>query len=121
MKAIYGLLIIIENGRVIWSRPCVENALYAFPDGCYDLRLEHSPKFNRDLYELYGVPGRKEIKIHTANSYKELEGCIAPGLGWADIDKDGYIDVTSSGPTVDDFIKAMGGIKTTYIRVTTLT
>jgi len=34
-----------------------------------------------NTYELQDVPGRNGIRIHPANVFDELEGCIALGLG----------------------------------------
>lgn len=66
------------------------------PKGIYNLKLEHSPKFNRNLWELYGVPNRSECKFHSANYWRQLNGCIALGHAHKDIDNDGDVDVTSS-------------------------
>lgn len=49
------------------------------PIGRYRMKLEYSPKFKRDLWELKDVPNRFEIKIHAANVASQLQGCIAPG------------------------------------------
>lgn len=60
-----------ENNAV--GRSCV-------PVGKYLLKFEESARFGRFLWELKGVPGRAESKLHPANLASELEGCIAPGL-----------------------------------------
>ena len=78
------------------------------PAGTYTLRLEYSPSFKTDLYELKGVPGRSEVKIHIANYVSELRGCIAPGLKWADLNKDGIIDAANSRDAFAGFMRAMG-------------
>ncbi len=66
------------------------------PVGIYNLKLEFSDKFGRDLWELYGVPNRSECKFHSANYWRQLNGCIALGNKHKDIDGDGDVDVTSS-------------------------
>ena len=43
---------------------------------------------------LVGVPGRDGIRIHPANSAKELEGCIAPGV-YEDAEPDWVFDSRS--------------------------
>ena len=78
------------------------------PDGTYNVVLEHSPRFNMDLWELKGVPNRSECKIHSANYAHQLNGCIAPGSGHTDIDGDGVLDVTNSKATLEAFHNAMG-------------
>ena len=56
------------------------------PAGTYAVEREYSPHFDRDLWELKGVPDRSECKIHPANRPEELRGCIAPGMAYADFD-----------------------------------
>lgn len=62
----------------------------------YKMVWEYSPKFKMFLWELYGVQFRSECKIHPANFYKDLEGCIAPGRSITDIDGDGVLDINYS-------------------------
>lgn len=57
----------------IAGRSCV-------PCGDYICELEHSARFQRELYELKDVPGRTECKFHVANYPHQLQGCIAVGL-----------------------------------------
>jgi len=66
------------------------------PAGVYSLKLEHSPRFKKKLWELYGVPNRSECKFHAANYWRQLNGCIALGNKHVDIDGDGDVDITSS-------------------------
>ena len=48
------------------------------------------------------VPGRSQIMVHTANYVRDLLGCLAPGQSFADIDRDGIMDVTQSRKTMSD-------------------
>jgi hypothetical protein len=73
------------------------------PEGIYDLVLEYSSKFKKDLWEVYGVPGRSECKFHAANYWYQLNGCIALGNKHKDINNDNALDVTSSRPTMKIF------------------
>jgi uncharacterized protein DUF5675 len=54
--------------------------LSCIPSGEYAL----APcRFNRGgypTYEVLGVPGRSQIKIHVGNTSEDLRGCIAPGM-----------------------------------------
>ena len=79
------------------------------PTGNYELKLEYSPRFQCSLWELKGVPNRSECKIHSANYWHQLNGCIAPGERFAHIDGDGDLDVTNSRKTLDYFHKQMTG------------
>ena len=55
------------------------------------------------------MPARSECKFHSANYWYQLNGCIALGRSLADINKDGYQDVTSSKSTMKAFHKALEG------------
>lgn len=68
------------GGPVFKHYATIESTRHLFPAGIYQLRYEYSPKFKRELWELKGIPGRAEIKIHNANTADQLLGCIAPGM-----------------------------------------
>lgn len=82
----------------------------------YWARFEWSDKERRNVYHIYGVPGRDHILIHAANVYEQLEGCLAPGLTTAIFTKDSLHagmpsrpmhGVTNSGSTLNAFHVAM--------------
>ena len=58
------------------------------PFGQYPCAVTYSPKFNQDLYELFEVPGRGNVRIHSGNLagdtrkklLSDVEGCILLGL-----------------------------------------
>lgn len=111
-----NMVVFNEYNKPIFSCSTIERGwrdnarnMSCVPTGEYPLHLERSPRFNKDLWELKDVPGRFECKIHVANSWHELNGCIALGIKIKDIDRDGYVDVTFSGATTDQFHKAMKG------------
>ena len=58
-------------------------------------------------YEVFGVPDRAGIRIHAANFFKQLRGCVALGDSHKDINMDGNLDVIHSGDTVKKFNELM--------------
>ena len=66
------------------------------PPGSYKARAVRRASNARYALWILEVPGRSEIMIHTANFARQLLGCLAPGREFADIDKDGIMDVTRS-------------------------
>ena len=51
----------------------------AIPEGTYEVKLTHSPRFKKILPEILNVPKFSGIRIHTGNSSKDTEGCIIVG------------------------------------------
>ena len=67
---------------------------------------------NGDLaFLLNDVPGRTAILIHIANFASglkvDLEGCIAPGMSFTDINKDGNLDVTGSSLAMELLLRVL--------------
>lgn len=93
------------------ERPWLDNKpnISAIPVGSYICKWNFSPRFMKYTYEITGVPKRSGIRIHSANYWSQLNGCTALGMGFADINKDGQTDVTSSKIAVDKFNKIMRG------------
>lgn len=61
-----------------------------------------------DHFILEDVPGRDLILFHIGNYTRDLLGCIAPGMGFADIDRDGVIDVHNSAAAMQQ-LRRHGG------------
>lgn len=123
-KAILGNLFIFDGPTLLFKCKSLEPAwkdnekgISAVPKGEYIIRFEYSPKFDRYLWELKGVPGRSEIKIHVANYYRQLEGCIAVGDLHTHIDKDGVLDVRNSRNTLNKIHEIMKDVKETTILI----
>lgn len=123
-KHTLGILQVIQNGEIIFSCKTLElpwkdnlNRVSRVRSGVYKIVLERSAKFNMNLWELKGVPNRSESKIHKANFARQLEGCIAVGRDFGDIDKDGVTDVTFSEKTLEKLHYAMSGEKETTINI----
>jgi len=51
----------------------------AIPGGRYEIILNQSTRFKRELPLLLNVPGFSGIRIHSGNSDKDTEGCILVG------------------------------------------
>ena len=105
-----------ENNKCIFRSECIERGwldnksnVSCIPVGEYPVVLEHSPRFRKDLWEIYDVPGRSECKFHAANYARQLNGCIALGMAVKDIDSDGFNDITSSRIAMGKFHKALEG------------
>lgn len=65
------------------------------PTGTYRIKKRFSEKY-KEHWHVQDVPERDMILIHFGNFNKDTRGCILVGLGLADINKDGYLDVTES-------------------------
>lgn len=65
------------------------------PEGTYKCTPRNSAKYGNHFL-VNNVSGRDAILIHVGNYKSDLLGCIAPGLTFADLNKDGDLDVTSS-------------------------
>ena len=99
------LAVLIKNMTPVFSSISLERgwrnnkvSVSCIPADEYDLVYEWSNKFKMMLWEIKNVPNRSECKIHAANLWTQLNGCVAPGTSPRDINGDGYIDVTSSKP-----------------------
>lgn len=110
-QATLGVLFILDAlGKQLFQCATLElpwrdnqTGISRIPNGTYPMEYEHSPGFKRYLWELKEVPGRSEVKIHTANYARQLRGCIALGAKHKDIDGDQIPDVTSSSVTLAEF------------------
>jgi hypothetical protein len=72
-----------------------QKRISCIPEGVYKARKHNSPKHGLSLW-LQDVPNRSEILIHKGNYHTDILGCIIIGSDLADINKDGYLDVTNS-------------------------
>ena len=52
----------------------------AIPYGKYEIIVNRSPRFKRDLPLLLEVPNFEGIRIHRGNTAKDTSGCILVGL-----------------------------------------
>lgn len=76
------------------------------PSGDYKVVKRYSPKFGNHFH-LTNVKDRSYILIHKGNYYTDIRGCILVGSDLTDINKDGHLDVISSGNTMNKLLKIM--------------
>lgn len=95
-----------------------QNNISCIPIGSYEVILEWSPKFQKMLWEIKGVPNRSEAKFHAANYWFQLNGCIALGLKYKRINDDKYRDVTNSANTMKAFHNALKQYRYTRLIIT---
>lgn len=50
------------------------------PAGTYQVLVTFSPKFDRPMPLVTGVPGFSGIRIHTGNTAQDTEGCLLVGV-----------------------------------------
>jgi hypothetical protein len=120
-----GVLIVFDDfGWPVFISACIERGgrdnkknISNINPGIYPLKLEYSERFKSKLYELKKTENRTEIKIHAANFWDELNGCIALGSYLDDIDNDGYFDVLESKKTMKRFHDSLKGINETTIEI----
>jgi hypothetical protein len=92
-----------------------QRRISCIPEGQYKCVKHKSPKFGNSFW-VKDVPGRSEILIHVGNyaasknpktGVPDTLGCILPGVAFADIDGDGYADITSSGAVMKKLYEIM--------------
>tara|TARA_R110000737_G_scaffold326842_1_gene340775 strand:- start:58 stop:468 length:411 start_codon:yes stop_codon:yes gene_type:complete len=117
-KQTLGECAITENGKDLFLAKSLERAdknnqrnISCIPSGEYLCVLEYSNRFDCDLWEIKGVPNRSECKFHSANYWHELNGCIALGDKFLDINKDSFRDVLNSKNTMKKFHEVLNGLK----------
>lgn len=107
-----GSLAVMDNDKTLFICKSLElpwndnkSNISCIPKGRYKGSLiEYSAKIPYMHIGLADVPSRDGICIHRANYVSELRGCIAVGESFADMNKDGESDLTSSKATLDKII-----------------
>lgn len=95
-------LLILKTLELPWKNNAREES--CIPSGTYDCERIQHPKFGICFY-VKNVPGREGILFHAGNfasgNKVDTEGCILPGLKFADINNDGLLDITGSSKAMD--------------------
>ena len=68
----YVLEDVVREGEKVYGKT-------AIPYGTYDLTIDYSPKFDRPMMHIEGVPGFQGIRIHSGNVADDTEGCLIVG------------------------------------------
>jgi len=110
-KQTLGILQVFEGTELKYSCKTLEPAwkwnqpnVSCIPDGSYILKKRSSDKYGEHFHILQDgeieILDRSFVLMHYGNFRKNTKGCILPGQGYYDIDKDGLRDVTSSKKTI---------------------
>lgn len=116
--ATLGWLTVTEDGEDVWWCSALElpwreneNNISRIPDGRYIAEVvDSSPAFDyqhvwiHDEGSHLAASDRSGVKIHIANYARQLDGCVAVGKRFVDIDGDGVLDVTDSESTLQELV-----------------
>lgn len=97
-----GRLIVFKGLNVVASFATLElpwrnnqRNISRIPSALYSVSPRYSARFGQHLHVL-DVPNRSHILFHVGNWPRNTDGCILVGMGFADIDNDGLLEVASS-------------------------
>jgi len=107
-----GQLFVCKTLELPWKDNM--NNVSCIPVGNYVCKYTRSNRMSKQkghdvfTYEVLNVPNRAGIRIHSANFFFDLLGCIALGDAHEDINHDSEKDVVHSGITISAFENHMG-------------
>jgi len=112
-KETLGKITIHDNLEEVYTCKSLElswkenkRSISCIPMGIYRAVIRFSVKHG-EHFILKDVEDREYVLIHSANYHYQLRGCISVGKSYADINKDGELDVTSSRDTMDDLLEIL--------------
>ena len=83
-----------------------KTSISRIPAGIYNCKARVSIKYGWHFI-VEDVDKRSFILLHYGNYFTNTKGCILLGNDFADINKDGHLDITSSKQTMENFVKIM--------------
>lgn len=83
-------------------------SISCIPAGIYKVTTTYSNKYKRRMWQVQDVEGRSGIRIHSANFFDDIEGCISLGYTLDDLDKDGELDIVRSRDAIKQVEKDLG-------------
>ena len=83
-----------------------QTSISRIPAGKYMCHRRVSEKYG-EHFIVENVDDRSYILLHFGNYYTNTKGCILLGNDFADINKDGHQDITSSRKTMKNFVRVM--------------
>ena len=61
-----------DGGKKEYGKTCI-------PRGTYDVVIDFSPKYNKDMPHVLSVPGFEGIRLHSGNKSEDTLGCVLVG------------------------------------------
>lgn len=91
------------------ERPWKDNKsnVSCIPKGEYICKWTFSPRLTKYTYQVMNVPKRTGVRFHSASYWFNLQGCIALGTGYLDINKDKKLDLINSRVAMKEFEKLL--------------
>ena len=111
-----GRLIVFKDNNIIHTFATLElpwrnnqRNISSIPSAFYNVVPRTSERFGDHLHVL-DVPGRSWILFHAGNWPRNTDGCILVGMGFADIDNCGALEVVGSKIAMKQLTDAVQGM-----------
>jgi hypothetical protein len=95
---------VYQTLELAWKKNAKQ--ISCIPKGIYKVRKRTSAKYG-EHFHILNVPNRDFILLHHGNYHTDILGCILPGKGLADINKDGRLDVTGSRQAMKELLSTL--------------
>ena len=110
-KQTLGELTLCKDGKSIFTCKTLElpwldnaNRISCIPAATYKAIIRETSDRGKHFH-VKDVPKRTWILVHSGNYFSDILGCILVGAAHTDINKDGYLDVTASKPTLKKLVE----------------